>query len=290
MGKNAYAQALALAELYEIQMQAMQLSVGSFDALKTVNKELTKAMNIGFSESGAHNQQLFLKTQEQIKRVAVFAKNYADNLEELKKELSKDFKKDLSQYVEVDDLERQIQSSLSNYVNNNDFEYFKKEVDDNTKKEIDKLEKKLVGFVEADDVEKQIKNTLKNYVKKDYIDDLIKSVEQNLQIKINKAEERTGNILDNQITNLTEKLKDFARENQVEEKINEKILTERDNIIERIEEESGHVEKIVKNFEERMKIFEDNMNSKQKNNWQTIVGSVLGAVGTILALISIFAF
>ena len=171
-----------------------------------------------------------------------------------------------------------------------EFEYFKKEVDDNTKKEIDKLEKKLVGFVEADDVEKQIKNTLKNYVKKDYIDDLIKSVEQNLQIKINKAEERTGNILDNQITNLTEKLKDFARENQVEEKINEKILTERDNIIERIEEESGHVEKIVKNFEERMKIFEDNMNSKQKNNWQTIVGSVLGAVGTILALISIFAF
>lgn len=218
LGKNAYAQALVLSELYEIQMQAMQLSVGSFDALKTVNKELTKAMKIGFSESGAQNQQLFSKTQEQIKRIAVFAKNYADNLDKLKSELSKDFKNDLSKYVE------------------------------------------------ADDVEKQIKKAIKNYVKKEEIENLL---EQNIQGKIGKSESRTEEYIDNQISDLKEKLKDYSKITQVEENIN-------------------HIEELVKKLEERIKVLEGNTNPKQKINGQTIGGLVLGLIGTILALLSIF--
>lgn len=170
----------------------------------------------------------------------------------------------------------------------NDIEQSLKQIDrivDEDKELSKDFEKELSKYVKIDNFEGQIKNALKDYVKKDDIDNSLKSVEQNLQIRLDK----TGHNLDIQITNLTEKLKDFATENHVEEKINEKILTERDNITEQIEEKSNHVENIVKNFEERMKTFEANINSKQKTNWQTIIGSVLGAVGTILALISIFA-
>lgn len=240
LGKNAYAQALVLSELYEIQMQAMQLSVGSFDALKTVNKELTKAMNIGFSESGAHNQQLFLKTQEQIKRIAVFAKNYADNLNELKQELSKEIEESLSKYVE------------------------------------------------ADDVEKQIKNAIRNYAKKSEIEESINSLKKKCDDNIDEAENKIKNYIGDQISDLENKL------NQTEENVKNfemqiKIIDNLQEFIEKkIKESEERTENKFNQIEELVRNLEINANFKQKISTQTIIGLVLGSVGTILALLSIF--
>lgn len=240
LGKNAYAQALVLSELYEIQMQAMQLSVGSFDALKTVNKELTQAINIGFSESGAQNQQLFSKTQEQIRRIAVFAKNYADNLNELKQELSKEIEESLSKYVE------------------------------------------------ADDVEKQIKNAIRNYAKKSEIEESINSLKKKCDDNIDEAENKIKNYIGDQISDLENKL------NQTEENVKNfemqiKIIDNLQEFIEKkIKESEERTENKFNQIEELVRNLEINANFKQKISTQTIIGLVLGSVGTILALLSIF--
>lgn len=289
LGKNAYLQSLVLAELYEIQMQAMQLSMGSFDALKTVNKELTNAIEKGFAESGEQNQQLFKKTQEQILRIAKFAKNNADNFEELKNELRNEFEESLSQFVKLDDVGKQIENSLQNYVNNKELIKIQNDIQNNINNEITNVKNQLSEFVGVEDVKKQIKDEVKKYTTKEDFDDFQNCIEQNLQKKLDKTEnDKTVKHINKQISDFKVKLKEYLLINQVEEKINYQISEERKNISELIEEKQGITESLVKDLDDRIKKIEIWINSKQKINGQIICGIVLGVIGTILSLLSIF--
>lgn len=276
LGQNAYAQAVIMSQLYDVQMQAMQLSVGSFDAIKTVNKELTKAMKIGFSEAGANNQALFGKTQEQIKRIAIFAKNYADNFEELKKELNKNFEKYLTKYD--DGVERKIKNSLKDYATKNEIEDIKKTLDE-------KLTTKLERFEENFD--SQISEIKDNYIKNKTFDKYkedINDLKNNIRRSISKDEvkgtveeksQELENSLRSQCESIDNKLTNLITQQKTEnEKDNEKLLS--------------YIDEKLKEINSRLDTLGEQHIGKPKLTLVSILGLVMGAIGTILGLLLIF--
>ena len=142
------------------------------------------------------------------------------------------------------------------------------------KEEIKKIEEGLSKYVEEDAVENQIKKSLKNYVNNKDFESYQKDVESNTQNEIKKIEEKISNFVDaDQIANV---IKNYVEKDEIDGL--QKNLQEK---IDMLEEKLKHTEELVKNIENRIKV-----PSNQKI--LEIIGLILGSVGTILALLSIF--
>lgn len=177
IGKNALMQSLLTKELMDTQIQAMQIALGSYEAMETVNKELTSVIDTGFKDSAETNAFLFEKTKEQIKRVAAFSKRHADGLKEIEDKINNKFTK----YVLQQDFETLNETVLG-----------LNDAIDHNKQNILQLE----NYIE--ETKKQIYEGLAEYVRKqdfEKINDVCASLEQirrqneNLEKKINDNKE-----------------------------------------------------------------------------------------------------
>lgn len=285
LSESVYEQSVCMKELYDIQLQAMQLSVGSYDALKLVNKELEKAMERGFASSGSQNIDLFNKTQDQIKRVATFAKNYADNLDELKKEIKDEEKKILYDYAKKESVEE-----------------LKDEVDkigrisdkvDGIENDINKISDTLDDMVKKGDLSKyakatDIKNELKEYAAKNDLKKIQSSLKEYIKEEdVEKKIDEAINKLEDDLKNTKEELKELSENNsdplkQLDDKMkvfSEKSEKEIKRINELFDNKSNKIENEINSIIEK--------NLKPKINPLPIISIIIGSIALILALVSI---
>ena len=285
LSESVYEQSVYMEELYDIQLQAMQLSVGSYDALKSVNKELAKAMERGFSSSGSQNIDLFNKTQDQIKRVATFAKNYADNLDKLKKEIKDEEKKILYDYAKkesVEELKDEVDKigRISDKVDGieNDINKISDTLDDMVKKsDLSKyakatdIKKELKEYAAKEDL-KKIQLSLKEYIKKEDVEEKIDEAINKLEDDLKKTKEELKELSESNsdpLKQLDNKMKVFSEKSEKE--------------IKRINELFDNKSNKIKN--EINSIIEKNL--KPKINPLPIISIIIGSIALILALVSI---
>lgn len=251
-------------ELAAAQTETLNLIQSTVSAIcvsvkfsQKMEASIANMIETGFTARDGQFRTLDENSKKIAKKVITEAHRYAENaiLAEKKEK-------------ELNDRLLYIESTIKTEVENS------KQVIDLLKEEIKKIEEGLSKYVEEDAVENQIKKSLKNYVNNKDFESYQKDVEANTQNEIKKIEEKISNFVDaDQITNV---IKNYVEKDEIDGL--QKNLQEK---IDMLEEKLKHTEELVKNIENRIKV-----PSNQKI--LEIIGLILGSVGTILALLSIF--
>lgn len=199
-------------QFFEIQLQAMMLSIGSVGVAKKVHEKLSGLIDRNAKDS--------VETKELIRRVATFSKRYADMVEDIKKHLEEYTNTKISETKESvsalhkDDLKALMSDYADNAVCNS-------------------IEKKLEHYVHEDDLKKQLENTSVSlrYDIKD-ITEKVDSLKKSFPDKIDTIEKKLGENKKKLESDITEKVDSLKESFSDKTDIIEKTLEENKNILE----------------------------------------------------------
>ena len=199
-------------QFFEIQLQAMMLSIGSVGVAKKVHEKLSGLIDRNAKDS--------VETKELIRRVATFSKRYADMVEDIKKHLEEYTNTKISETKESvsalhkDDLKALMSDYADNAVCNS-------------------IEKKLEHYVHEDDLKKQLENTSVSlrYDIKD-ITEKVDSLKKSFPDKIDTIEKKLGENKKKLESDITEKVDSLKKSFSDKTDIIEKTLEENKNILE----------------------------------------------------------
>lgn len=199
-------------QFFEIQLQAMMLSIGSIEVAKNVHEKLSGLIDRNAKDS--------VKTKELIGRVATFSKRYADMVEDIKKHLEEYTNTKISETKEsVSALHKdELKALMSDYADN---------------AVCNSIEKKLEHYVHEDELKKQLKNTsdtLGYYIKE--ITEKVDSLKKSFPDKIDTIEKKLGENKKKLESDITEKVDSLKESFSDKTDTIEKTLEENKNILE----------------------------------------------------------
>ena len=227
-------------QFFEIQLQAMMLSIGSIEVAKKVHENLSELIDRNAKDS--------VKTKELIGRVATFSKRYADMVE--------DIKKHLEEYTntKISETKESVSALHKDFVHKDNLKALMSNYADNAV--CNSIEKKLEHYVHEDDLKNQLENTsvslrcdIKDITEKvdslkksfpDKIDAIEKSLEENKKkLEHYVHEDDLKNQLENTSVSLRYDIKDITEKvDSLKESFSdktdtiEKSLEENKNILE----------------------------------------------------------
>lgn len=204
-------------QFFEIQLQAMMLSIGSIEVAKNVHEKLSGLIDRNAKDS--------VKTKELIERVATFSKRYADMVE--------DIKKHLEEYTntKISETKESVSALHKDFVHKDDLKALMSNYADNAV--CNSIEKKLEHYVHEDDLKKQLENTsdtLDYYIKE--ITEKVDSLKKLFSDKTDTIEKSLGENKKKLESDITEKVDSLKESFSDKTDTIEKTLEENKNILE----------------------------------------------------------